>query len=342
LISVKTLHTFGLDAYAKQLVEISDIDQLVPYVGKKIGDDIVLLGEGSNSVFLQDYDGTLLSVKLLGIQVEHREEDYLISVSAGENWHNFVEFTLNNGMPGLENLALIPGSVGACPIQNIGAYGVEISRFIESVEYFDLMTGGMETIKNDECDFSYRDSAFKRKLSERAVITKVHFSLPKQWKPEIAYGDIATIENVTPQSIFNKVIAIRNAKLPDPNIIGNAGSFFKNPIITNERIAKLQADYPDIPVYTYTAELSKVAAGWLIDRAGLKGLNINGAAVHTKQALVLINESGHADSNSLVRLISQIIDTVKDKFAIELEPEVRMFARTGEVKFTEFLEQQSA
>ena len=342
MISVKPLHTFGLEAYAKQLVEIDEIEHLFPFVGKRIGEDIVVLGEGSNTVFLQDYDGTLLNIKMLGISVEERENDHLISVSAGENWHHLVEFTLNNNIPGLENLALIPGSVGACPVQNIGAYGVEISKFIESVEYFDLQSATLKKMSNSQCEFSYRDSIFKRELSECAVITKVHFSLPKQWQPVISYGDIATVKDVSPKSIFDKVIEIRKAKLPDPDELGNAGSFFKNPIISNAHIQELQSLYPDIPIYPVTQEQSKVAAGWLIDKAGLKGINIDGAAVHTKQALVLINQSGHATSNSLVKLIREVIQHVSSKFNIELEPEVRMFARDGEVQFNQFVEQGDA
>jgi len=275
-------------------------------------------------------------MKLKGISVTEMDDSYLIEVEAGENWQSFVEYTLNNDIYGLENLALIPGSVGACPVQNIGAYGVEIETFIENVKYFDLKDGEIKVLSNSECNFSYRNSIFKKELKTNAVITSVCFKLPKEWKPVVTYGELARLKEITPTTIFKKVIETRRSKLPDPDVIGNAGSFFKNPIISNDRLKLLLNDYPDMPTYPWSETESKVAAGWLIDKAGLKGKEIEGSAVHEKQALVIINKSGDASCQSLVELISLVQDRVSDRFSIDLEPEVRIFGSTGEAQFSKF------
>lgn len=337
MISVKSLHTFGLDANVQQVIEVGSVEQLTAFIGKRLGTDFILIGEGSNTIFLEDYLGILLVMKLRGVKVKELENSHSITVQAGENWHSLVEYTLEQGIYGLENLALIPGSVGACPVQNIGAYGVEINRFIESVQYFDLSSGELVNLTNAECEFSYRDSIFKASLKDKAIITSVTFSLPKSWSPVVTYGELAELEDLNAKAIFDKVIATRLAKLPDPAKFGNAGSFFKNPIIANSQVAELKSIYPNIPVYSWCEEKSKVAAGWLIDKADLKGFEVNGTAVHVHQALVLINKSGVADSASLVELISIIQDTVFSKFKIYLEPEVRMFDATGETTFANFL-----
>lgn len=335
MISVKPYHTFGLNAQVAKKVDISSVKQLTEFVGQALGKDFILLGEGSNTVFLSDFDKPLLLMKLKGIEVKESEEGYAVEVKAGENWHDFVRYCLDKHIFGLENLALIPGSVGACPVQNIGAYGVEIDKFIRYVEYFDLNDGSIKKLTNKECGFTYRNSIFKSKLKENAVITCVTFDIPKNWEPVISYGELAELEEVTPKNIFDKVIQIRQSKLPDPSLIGNSGSFFKNPIVPNIQIEKLKREYPNMPVYPWCKEESKLAAGWLIDQTGLKGYRHETVSVHEKQALVLINNEGGATSSDLVGLISYIKSSVADKFGIELDPEVRMFAQNGEVKFDE-------
>lgn len=342
MISVKTFHTFGLDAKVNNIIEIESIEQLDCLVGKKIGHDFILVGEGSNTVFLEDYDGALVLIKTKGIKVDSCGENYLLDVAAGENWHSFVESTLQQGIYGLENLALIPGAVGACPVQNIGAYGVEVNRFIAEVEYFDLTSGELKTLTNSECQFSYRDSVFKSSLKDNAIITRVLFSMPKAWSPVISYGELANLPEPTARAIFDKVIETRQAKLPDPKEVGNAGSFFKNPIISKEQVSKLLQIYPNMPNYPWSDSEIKVAAGWLIDQAGLKGYEFNGVAVHKNQALVLINKSGQGKSQDLVALIAEIQRVVKEKFAIELHPEVRLFASEGEVSFSQYYRELNA
>lgn len=336
MISVKTFHTFGLDAKVNNIIEIESIEQLDCLVGKKIGHDFILVGEGSNTVFLEDYDGDLVLIKTKGIKVDSCGESYLLDVAAGENWHSFVESTLQQGIYGLENLALIPGAVGACPVQNIGAYGVEVNQFILEVEYFDLTSGELKKLTNNECQFSYRDSIFKSSLKEHAIITRVLFAMPKAWSPVISYGELANLPEPTARAIFDKVIETRQAKLPDPKEVGNAGSFFKNPIISKEQVNKLLLTYPTMPNYPWSDSEIKVAAGWLIDQAGLKGYEFNGVAVHKNQALVLINKSGQGKSQDLVALIGEIQRVVKEKFDIELHPEVRLFASEGEVSFDQY------
>lgn len=333
MVSVKAFHTFGLNAKVAKVVEIEAIDQLNEYVGKKLGKDFILIGEGSNTVFLSNYQNSLLIMKMKGIEVDENTSHYEVKVSAGESWHAFVQYCLQHQIYGLENLALIPGSVGACPVQNIGAYGVEINKFITEVSYFDLEDGKVKQLSNKDCRFTYRNSIFKNLLKDNAVITSVKFALPKAWAPVVSYGELSELEKVTPEAIFNKVIEIRQSKLPDPNEVGNSGSFFKNPIVPNIQVEKLKQLYPNMPVYPWCKEESKLAAGWLIDQSGLKGHQHGTVAIHEKQALVLINKTGEAITEDLVSLIAHIKHTVAKKFGVELEPEVRMFAETGEVTF---------
>ena len=338
MVSVKSFHTFGLNAQVAKVVDINSVKQLTDYVGQTLGKDFILLGEGSNVVFLSDFFKPLLIMKLKGIEVKEHEETYEIEVQAGENWHEFVQHCLSNNIYGLENLALIPGSVGACPVQNIGAYGVEINKFISNVNYFDLVSGQHKTLSNTDCEFSYRNSIFKTELKHTAVITSVEFRIPKSWEPVVSYGELAELEEISAINIFNKVIEIRKSKLPDPSQVGNSGSFFKNPIISNEKVRELKKAFPNIPVYHWSESQSKLAAGWLIDQAGLKGYAHKTVAVHEKQALVLINRDGNALSADLVHLISQIKDNVLEVFGVELEPEVRLYTQNGEVNFTEVKE----
>lgn len=329
MFSLKPHHTFHLESAAKNIEFLTSVEQLSNYVGQQNNRGLLILGSGSNSLFLDDYQGTVVINQLKGIEVTEIENDYVLKVCGGEDWHEFVSWTLGQGYFGLENLALIPGTVGACPIQNIGAYGVEVAKFITQVEYFDLISGELKVLKNSECEFAYRDSVFKHELVNNAVITCVVFNLPKRWEPVVSYGELAALNQPSAEDIFHKVIEVRKAKLPDPNDLGNSGSFFKNPIVSKGLAETLKAQYESIPVYPVSTSEVKLAAGWLIDRAGLKGYQMENVAVHDKQALVLVNHSGNASGTDLVKLASFVQQQVMDKFSVWLEPEVRMFAGDG-------------
>lgn len=317
-ISLKSLHTFKLPYRARKVIEITD-----PVALADIEEDYYVLGEGSNTLFTSDFEPTLVRVAIKGITVERTEDFALLRVGAGENWHQFVEYTLNNDMPGLENLALIPGSVGAAPVQNIGAYGVEVGEYIYRVHAWDRERKEIQVFDRQACQFAYRDSVFKRSAG-RYVIVAVEFKLPHTWAPRLNYGGLAKETlNESPAAIKDAVIRIRQSKLPDPQETPNAGSFFKNPVISQQQFANLQAQFADAPSYPTADGNVKVAAGWLIDRLGLKGFQIGEAAVHTKQALVLINK-GHATGTDVLALSSEIQRRVAETFKIPLEIEVRI------------------
>jgi UDP-N-acetylmuramate dehydrogenase len=335
LFSTKLLHSFKLSSVAKNLFEIKSIEDLTHLKEMRGNAEFIVIGEGSNTIFIDDYMGTVVLNKLKGIELIETDNNFSISVSSGFNWNDFVLWCLSNKIYGLENLALIPGTVGACPIQNIGAYGVEVNKFIESVEYFDLTSGNIETLENDLCLFGYRDSVFKHELSTNIFITKVNFLIPKLWLPQINYSPLNTLDKPTAQEIYEKVCEVRQLKLPDPKLIGNAGSFFKNPIVSNEKVNELMYRYDDLPNYAYNSGSKKIAAGWLIDKAGLKGFTLGNVAVHDKQALVLTNKTGNASGKELIILASHVMKTVYDKFGVVLEPEVRFIGKHGEVKFSE-------
>ena len=320
------LHTFALDNHCQNLVEITHSDQLFK---QHFASPFCLLGEGSNTIFLHDYAGTVIKMATKGISIIERENDYLVSVAAGENWHALVRYLLDKHIPGLENLALIPGTVGASPVQNIGAYGIEIAKFIESVEYFDIHNKQIKTITNEQCQFGYRDSIFKHALKNKAVITHVHLAINKLWQPELSYGPLQQLETATPETVFQQVIKTRNSKLPNPYSLPNAGSFFKNPIINEDHLNKLLTQYPELPYYQYGQSEYKIAAGWLIDNAGLKGFRIAGIEVHKQQALVLVNH-GHSKGDDLISMIKHIQQQVNGLYNIMLEHEVRLINRDSE------------
>ena len=338
MVSVQPLHTFGLEAEANRLIRVKHIDDLMPLITKQYNSEFIIIGEGSNSVFVDNYSGDLVRIELQGIEIQETPSHYLVTAAAGENWHEFVSYCLQQQIWGLENLALIPGTVGASPIQNIGAYGIEVSQFIESLTYFDLKDAKLKTMSKQECEFGYRDSIFKNRLLGKTVITSVTFSLPKNWSPVTTYGDLATLERPTANDIFEKVIEIRQSKLPDPKILGNAGSFFKNPIIDKECFNALKSKFPQLPAYPAENEQVKIAAGWLIDQAGLKGQMFDGVAVHDKQALVLVNKSGIAKGRALLCAVEAVINKVLELYGIELTPEVRIYGKLGEVSPSHYLD----
>ncbi|BDF95851.1 MULTISPECIES: UDP-N-acetylmuramate dehydrogenase [Pseudoalteromonas] len=318
--SLQSFHTFSLKSQCSQLIEITDSAQLQQLT---FDAPFCILGEGSNTVFLNDYQGTVIKMATAGVQVIERQDDYLLEVAAGENWHKLVAYTLKHGIPGLENLALIPGTVGAAPVQNIGAYGVELAKFIAYVEYFDISSKQLVRLTAEQCEFGYRDSIFKHALKNKAVITSVGLALPKLWQPELSYGPLQQLEHVTPIAVFEHVIKTRNSKLPDPYVLANAGSFFKNPIIENRLLRDLLAAHPQLPHYHYDNEHHKVAAGWLIEQAGLKGHRIAGIEVHQQQALVLVNH-GDSSGEDLVAMIKYIQQQIWQRYQIKLQHEVRL------------------
>jgi UDP-N-acetylmuramate dehydrogenase len=258
--------------------------------------------------------------------VQERADAWIVEAGAGENWHDVVAWTLQQGWPGLENLALIPGTVGAAPVQNIGAYGVELRERFEALDVVDLITGRSATLDIDACHFGYRDSVFKQALAGKSVITRVRFRLPKPWQPVLGYLELERrmqeTGNLTPdaQTVFDWVCAIRRAKLPDPAVIGNVGSFFKNPIVSTEQCRDIIGRDPEIVHYLLPDGTVKLAAGWLIDACGWKGKSIGRAGVYEKQALVLVNRGG-ASGAEVVTLARAIQESVYGRFGIRLEPE---------------------
>ncbi len=333
LYSLQDFNTFALAHGCEQLVHATTSDVLVDTCCKlyQANQPMLILGGGSNIILCEDFLGTVVLVETKGIDILEDEIYQYLTVAAGESWHDLVCFCLNNGFSGLENMALIPGTVGAAPIQNIGAYGVELNRFCDWVEYADLNNGQLVRLSADECEFGYRDSVFKNSLLGKIVITRVGFKFPKVWEPQLAYGPLRKFDpkQVTPKQVFDCICETRRTKLPDPTVLGNAGSFFKNPVIDTAEFESLVSTYPDMVGYPHGTTQTKVAAGWLIDKAGLKGYQIGGAAVHKEQALVLINK-GDASSDDVLALAKSIVDKIKDKFGIRLEPEPRMITATGE------------
>ncbi len=289
-----------------------------------------ILGEGSNTVFLEDYQGTVIKPAFMGIDLEYTETHYRLKVGAGENWHQLVLWCMQHQIYGLENLALIPGTVGAAPIQNIGAYGVEIEQFIYQVDYYDLSEQSHKSLDSQGCEFAYRDSVFKKRLADKVVITSVTFAVPKNWQAVVHYGELKELFELSAIDIFNKVVEVRQSKLPDPAKIGNAGSFFKNPIVSKDLFGKLQQTWPSIPSYPVDTDKVKIPAAWLIDQLGFKGKKIGGIGCHPKQALVLTND-GSGTGEQLLQLARTIKSAVLSEFSIVLENEVRLIGKNGPV-----------
>lgn len=328
-ISLKTLNTFGIDVSAKLFAEVASIDELCALVAMSEfhTNERLILGGGSNILFTRDWDGLVIKNNLLGKDVVEEADDMVcVRIMSGENWHEAVMWATENGWGGIENLALIPGTVGATPVQNIGAYGVEIKETIETVGVVDLVTGEEKEFTESECNFGYRDSIFKNEAKGKYFITYIVLKLSKKPALRTDYGAItsqlAEMNVIEPglADVCDAVIAIRQSKLPDPAVIGNAGSFFKNPIVSQSDFEKLASTYPEIPHFE-TTEGIKIPAGWLIEQAGWKGKRLGNVGVHDKQALVLVNHGG-ATGEEVKNLAYAVIDSVKEKFGIQLEPEV--------------------
>ena len=331
--SLRALNTFGLPAVAHTLVRIrsdADVRRVLdhPELGRA---PKLVLGGGSNLVLTRDPAAVVLRVEVMGRRLLAAEDDaWIVELGAGENWHDAVAWTLDQGWPGLENLALIPGTVGAAPVQNIGAYGVELADRFDSLDAVDLVTGRGVTLDARACAFGYRDSTFKQAgfagLAGKSLITRVRLRLPRPWQPVRGYLDIerrmAETGNHEPdaRTVFDWVVAVRRAKLPDPALIGNAGSFFKNPVVSAEQCRDIIGRDPHIVHYPLADGRFKLAAGWLIDACGWKGKRIGHAGVYERQALVLVN-CGGATGAEVVTLARAIQESVYGRFGIRLEPE---------------------
>jgi UDP-N-acetylmuramate dehydrogenase len=328
-VSLKPYNSFGLPAVAQTLVRITgdaDVRRVVDHPELGLAPKFVL-GGGSNIVLTRDMPQVVLKVEVTGRRlVEERADAWVVEAGAGESWHDFVAWTLAQGLPGLENMALIPGTVGAAPVQNIGAYGLELKDRFESLDAVDLRTGRTVTLGPQICAFGYRDSVFKHSLAGRVVITRVRLRLPKPWQPMLGYLDIERkraetgIDAPSAQQVFDWVCAIRRAKLPDPAVVGNAGSFFKNPVVTPEQCRDIIGRDPEIVHYPLPDGSVKLAAGWLIDACGWKGKTVGQAGVYEKQALVLVNRGG-AIGSEVMTLARAIQESVYGRFGIRLEPE---------------------
>lgn len=326
-VSLKKYHTFGIECFAESFVQITAKSQLMHLFSEiQPQEPVLILGEGSNIVFSSDFNGTILKMDIKGIEkVSSDAETIFVKASAGENWDRVVEYCTSTGWFGLENLSLIPGTVGASPVQNIGAFGVEAGEHIHEVEVFDRITGEFLTLTKEECKFGYRDSRFKHDWKDRYVVTEVIFALSTRPDVNIEYEALgkALAENasITPFNVRDAVISIRRSRLPELEELGNAGSFFKNPVISLDQFQKIQNKYPDIVYYPAENQMVKLAAAWLIDKAGWKGKRHGQAGVHEKQALVIVNY-GNAKAVEIIELSSMIQDSVSKTFGVELEPEV--------------------
>lgn len=328
-ISLKNYNTFGIDVNAKRFVSVSSFYELQEVLNFE--KDVFLLSGGSNMLLTKSIDKLVIHLDIKGISIDSEDENHVyLTVNAGEDWHEFVLWCLDQNYGGIENLSLIPGNVGTCPIQNIGAYGVEVKDVITKVEGINIETSKRIQFSNDECQFGYRNSVFKNELKGKVVLTSVSFRLTKSnHKLNTNYGAIETelanqnITSPTIKDVSNAVIKIRQSKLPDPKKIGNSGSFFKNPVISLEHFQQLQGKHPNIPSYKVSGSEIKVPAGWLIETAGFKGKRFGEYGVHEKQALVLVNY-GNASGKDIFQLAKKIQETIRTSFDISLEIEVNV------------------
>ncbi|KDN54337.1 UDP-N-acetylmuramate dehydrogenase [Flavobacterium seoulense] len=329
--SLKNYNTFGIEAKAKQFVAVHSVSELKTILEQHPSEKKFILGGGSNMLLTQDIDALVIHIDLKGKKIIKEDEDFVwVEAQAGENWHEFVLWNIDQNFGGLENMSLIPGNVGTTPVQNIGAYGTEIKDTFVSCDAINIKTQEIKTFTNAECNFGYRESVFKHEVKDQYIITSVVFKLTKHnHKINTSYGDIlAELEknNIkTPglKDVSNAVIAIRQSKLPDPKELGNSGSFFKNPIVLKTDFEKIQQKFPEIKYYEVSATEVKVPAGWLIEQAGFKGKRFGDAGVHKNQALVLVNY-GKATGQEILAVSKDIQKTVFETFGIQIEAEVNV------------------
>jgi UDP-N-acetylmuramate dehydrogenase len=331
-ISLKNLNTFGIEANCNYYTEIYSINDFLELLKTEIyrNNEHLIIGGGSNILLTQNFKGLVIRICLKGKEIIQEDENFVtVKIAAGENWHEFVIWCIDNGFAGLENLSLIPGCVGASPMQNIGAYGVEIKERFKELEAFDLKTGERKMFSNEECKFGYRESIFKNEAKGKYLITSVFFTLNKNPELNISYGAIASelhaagVLKPDIRAVSDAVVRIRKSKLPNPAETGNAGSFFKNPEVSASKHDELKKTYPELVSYALPNSNYKLAAGWLIEQCGLKGYEHKGAAVHDKQALVLVNKK-NASGNSVYELSTYVLEQVNIKFGVQLEREVNI------------------
>ena len=335
-ISLKSYNTFGIDAKARYFIEINSVDELRQALQLEEYPEKFILSGGSNMLITGDINALVLHINIKGIEVVEEDNDQVILKSmSGENWHNLVLWTLEKGYGGLENMSLIPGNTGTAPIQNIGAYGVELKDTFVSCEAINVADQTLTTFTKVDCRFGYRDSYFKNEGKGKYIITSVTLQLTKRnHRRNTSYGAIEAelqkkgISDPKIKDISNAVIAIRQSKLPDPKVLGNSGSFFKNPVITKSEFHTFTKDHPDAPYYTISEDTFKIPAGWLIEQAGYKGKRFGDAGIHKHQALVLVNY-GNATGQEIIDLARKIIEAVEKKFGIRIEPEVNIIASNG-------------
>ena len=329
--SLKKYNTFGIEAKAKQFVAVHSIEDLNTILKEHQSEPKFILGGGSNMLLTQDIQSLVIHIDLKGKKVLKEDDDFVwVESQAGENWHEFVLWTIDQNFGGLENMSLIPGNVGTTPVQNIGAYGTEIKDTFVSCEAMTIATQEMKTFTKEDCHFGYRESIFKNEAKDQFIITSVVFKLTKRnHKINTSYGDIIkelekqNVTTPTLKDVSNAVIAIRQSKLPDPKELGNSGSFFKNPIIAKEQYEKVHALHPEMPHYVVSETEVKVPAGWLIEKAGFKGKRFGDAGIHKNQALVLVNY-GNATGQEILAVSRDIQTTVLKEFGITIEAEVNV------------------
>lgn len=331
-ISLRKLNTFGVDAKARFYIELNSLRDVMNFVTRKSSKyaPYLVLGEGSNILFTKDYPGCIIKIRVKGIDVIHEDSEFVyVRAMAGERWDDVVKYCVDRNYAGIENLSAIPGSAGAAPIQNIGAYGIELSDVLYELEAVNAKTGEIRIFPRVACNFGYRESIFKTALSKQFIILSIILRLRKKPLFNISYGNIKEeLEKVpdgelTVNAIREAIVRIRNAKLPDPAIMGNAGSFFKNPFIDHETCLTLKDKYPEMVVYTKPDGFCKLAAGWMIEKCGWKGKRLGDAGVHENQALVLVNH-GNATGKEILHLAEEIKFSVLEKFDILLENEVEI------------------
>ncbi len=330
-ISLKPYNTLQLDVYAKYFASAQSFEELKTILNSNIAKEnpILVIGGGSNILFENDYSGLIIQPTFSNIDIISEDNNSVqVEVGAGVEWDTFVEWSVERNYFGIENLSLIPGNTGASPVQNIGAYGVEVKDTIVFVKGFYIDNGEAFTFSNEKCKFSYRNSIFKSELKDKTIITSVVFELQKNGTLLLDYGSIQKdVEALGIKSLQNTrkaIINVRNSKLPDPKVYGNVGSFFKNPVVTNQLTESLLKQFPEMPMYKANDGYSKIPAGWLIEKAGWKGKQLGNAAVHEQQALVLINKTGNASGKEILELANAIVSDVKSKFDICLEKEVNV------------------
>ena len=329
--SLKKYNTFGIEAKAKEFVAVHSVDELATILVENKSKSKFILGGGSNMLLTRDIDALVIHINLKGKKIIKEDDDFVwVESQAGENWHEFVLWTIDQNLGGLENMSLIPGNVGTTPVQNIGAYGTEIKDTFVSCDAMKIDMQEMKTFSKDDCHFGYRESIFKHDVKDQYIITSVVFKLTKRnHKINTSYGDITkelekqNVTTPTLKDVSNAVIAIRQSKLPDPKKLGNSGSFFKNPIILKSEYEKIHALHPEIPHYIISETQVKVPAGWLIERAGFKGKRFGDAGIHKNQALVLVNY-GNATGQEILNVSIDIQTTVLKKFGIAIEAEVNV------------------